>query len=1562
MSRTKKILMIISLMVIMLIPTITMAKTVEYDWTDPETNIQFKISINENGKIIANPVNGKNWFDNITDYKKYREAQKRAQAQGKVIDESGAINGGNSTTDTTTKEDGQEERKEITETIEEIIEPLIKKTIDGTNKVLGWGGNIKCGEKGRGAVYDKDKNQGGLSHQQGTKRVDLSDLSIMSNGITIGKGPLAKWTVGKKVTFTPTYEDQEAIFNDAVYRKTKSETIGTTYETAAIAYIYSRVNDSKDNGNRIDNYQQVASWINGYFNDGKSEAVGSFTGGLLEEANAYQAYREAVEKWKKGNMTIRDGIVDNTVSTDIKNGLQKLGPYKLTYVRGYSNIQGREFVDFGGIKEIMLYNQDGKELPVDAWKIEFKTNRKIDENDKEYLSKFPASGEEFYIVLDISKLPEGTKKLSKISYKYRELHIKVDVDTYTGKAHKAIGWIQKIADKWNQPGINGRPETWATYTIWPVIRLVDVQKMEVILKIYKDEGETTVIVPPTKIPPYNPIIPPTWPSWPPVWPDRPTYPDYPDTDLTFTIAGFVWEDTGNGKEGKYDGVIGNTNSGTREPGIGNVEVKLYKHGTSEVIKTTYTDSNGAYVFNEIPVGTYDVGFVYDGMTYTTTKSLGSDDPNKVNDYQNNPNDEKYNLTSKTEENPEERQNFNDKFYEITADGAKNSAGNITNKEPLEYETSNGVSKIKTTYSDGKVKKDFQLETKTSNTLSLGYPFSDYVNNADTSKTINGQTYYANYGYMAYVNLGLKKREHVDFALTKDVSTSTITINNKQMTYRYNSRSEDAFEIGMKKDINYSSVQYNREVYQSDYKYRIDDYKNNTLNPVDGATLRGLKQEDQELKVFVTYKIKIMNQSAIYSGTINQLVDYFDSTYILIKADKKLDIRNDDGTIEKDKVVARAPYYTIGSLEGNLNVTDPVDYNSNYKKTYISGIENNIFQSGESIYLYLTFEVDKDGARAVKLGEKSNQVEITSYSTFEQKAITKSKPVGMIDHDSAPGNLDPENSATLEDDSDIAPTVNVKLYEGVTRTLNGLTWEDERNKTLQTGQKVGDGRRDDNETKNNKINGVRVQLVEKITASDGKQLEYIWQEMFTGETGYKYVDINGNIYDSKIGTVQAGTTDIERGEYKFSGYIPGDYIVRFYYGDTEKTALASKNKVSYNGQDYKSTAYHEGNDINAEWYDLSSTYLNNNPLSDAKDNADRRLEVINYSKTMKNDIAQVLASHENASSSALHKILMEKTYMYADTAKLRVEVEFNTTDIDSREPINSYNIRDIDFGIEERPEAKITLTKEIEGIKVTLADGSTLVDTEAGIKKNVQVTQNNGKIQGRIHIYMDEEVMQGATIQIKYKITVKNDSQIDYTGATSSSVGTTYYTGKVSNTDQIVTTSIDAVADYVDNSLVYRADDNSGRGWQSMEQTRFGSIEQMENKGFLDKNVKLTEKNIHQILINESTSSFKLKPGESKTLELLLSKTISSSDEDDDLSYDNIAEVLQYTNTVGRRSDIPGDQDPTKAPIEADADWTETVVITPPTGENRAHYFVLTGVILVVIAGGVFVIKKKVLDK
>lgn len=1567
MSKAKRSIIIIGILfsLIIGISTNTFAAT-NTTWTDPETGYVFNINIDDNGNgtVTSSEVIQKD------DLEKFQEAKKRAQEKAVEIAKEN---------DGTTNEEKQEERSQTTKTeTEKININAPSGSSIKTKGDLANGSSVICAQRQNLNIAEP------IGQDYITvagQRVQLSNLPEevrlggsfsttrpLGNGNGITVGTITALPVSNKAA-------NGMVTDDTVYTKKLTATVGTTYETARAAYIYSKVKDAKDNpvGILEDNLQK-ATWLDDYFKDtlnggepsAKYTSYYKDTGGLFEEAEAYAQYREAVEKFKASNAgkTVVDTINNRTVSTNLKDNEQILGSYTLDYVRGYSKISGREFQEFGGLSAIKLYTQDNQVLPDDAWEIRFKEGRTIDEADKAYQEKFPKSGEEFYIVLHTDKLPSNTTKIKNIEYLYKESNMEADVDGYSGYTYNAEQW-NKIAKLKGTRTISrgvGRPplviydyEYYAT----PRLKKVDAQNIAIIKDVRIKENIHTVNVP-SSIPTFRLWIPPSWIDWP-NWPDYPDYPDYPETDLTFTIAGIVWEDTKAGKESNFDGLIGTANSGAPEKGMANVEVKLYEYGTSNVIKSTYTDANGAYIFNEVPTGRYDVGFIYDGLTYRTTKAFAS---GSKSDYLSNPGDEKYKLDSKAEESPVERQNFNNKFYEITAQGAKNETGLITNIEPLEYKTENGVSKIQTTYRDGKVKKDFQLETRTSTTLSVGFPFDDYVNNANTYKVINGQKYYENYTYMAYVNLGLQKREEVDFALMKDVYTSTVTINGKEINYKYNSRAareniSEAFDIGVKKVASYADVKYNREVYKSDFSYRIEDYKANTLNPVSGATLRGMKEEDQELKVFITYKMRLRNQSEIYSGTINQLVDYYDATYDLIMGDVKLDIRHDDGTIEKNKVVARAPYYvTQHGAEGSLIVTVPEKHDSEYNKTYISGVGNLILQTGEYVDLYLTFEVDKDSTRAVKLGEKSNEVEITSYSTFDQGAITKSKTMGMIDRDSAPGNLDPTNSNTLEDDSDIAPTINIKLYEEVTRTMNGVVWEDERTNTLATGQQVGDGLRQATEKK---LNGVLVQLIELITAEDGSKYEYIWQEMYTGESGYKYVNIDGNIYDSKLGTVQGGTTEVERGEYRFSGYIPGDYIVRFIYGKDEKTLLTAKNDTSYNGQDYKSTAYWQGNNVNVEWYDLKSTYLNNTLLSDAKDNEARRLQVINYSKVMKNSIAQVLASHEQNTENynvALHKELMNNTYMYADTAKMKVEVEYATTATSGTDDINSYNIRDIDFGIEERPTASIALNKEIVAIKITLADGTTLIDTEAGIKKNVQFAPS------AISIYMDDEVMQGANIQIKYKVTVKNNSQIDYTGATANSVGTTYYTGKVSTTDRRVTTSVDIVADYVDNSLVYRVDDNQGYGWASMEQTRLASIEQMENEGYLDRDVKLAEKDIHQILINESLASIQLAPGESKTLDLLLTKTISSADDTDDLSYDNIAEILQYTNLVGRRADLPGNQDPTKPIIEVDADRTETIVILPPFGANKAvaSYMAIAISVLAVIAGGVIVVKKKLMNR
>lgn len=1404
------------------------------------------------------------------------------------------------------------------------------------------------------------------------------DITIDGTSYHVGDGTVKRIQVDKKVNGTDKSETPNT------YHEVKRQTVGKTADTAALAYICTFYNEESG----IYTKDQIAIWSTDIALGQKRPK-----NDLALEADAYAKFFADLEKIREANngSEITDTVINKTISTNIEKKEQYLGPFTVNYARGITKAGSRDVVEFGGISGMKLLTSDGTEIKSDAWEVVTVSEmegqkRAVPEYDKDY--KYPYPNEAFYIKIYADKL-DGVTEISKIAYEYSKIVAEAEIAFHEG-TYKEITWGGKVEQQFcsggrkafmgrdsmgrpkyqDQPCSHGSmsPHYYNTkyYIEQKSSEEKDSQELITIISVKKEKDISTYTIP--TIPNnYRITIPTTWNSWP-HWPDYPDYPDRPETDLTFTIAGFVWEDTKTGKESDYDGQMGTANSGEPENGIKNVEVKLYKHGTTEVSQTTYTDDKGAYVFTKIPVGTYDVGFVYDGITYTTTKAFAS---GSASDYEKNPNDEKYILNSKAEELPAERQAFNNRFYEITANGSNNVYGIHevdASQDAISYETKNGVSKLQTTYTDGKVKEPFKLETKTSNTISVGYPLTNYVNNATTSKVINGQTYAENYTYMAYVNLGLQKRPEVDFALTKDVYTSTVTINSKEIEYKYNSRNADSFDIELKNSLSYSDVKYNREVYKSDYNYKIDDYKANSLNTVNGATLRGLKSEDQELKVFVTYKIKVRNQSEIYSGTINQLVDYFDANYKLISSDLKLDIRNDDGTLEKDKVVARAPYYeTESGKSGTLSVTSPEDTSSkNYKKTYISGIENEILQTGDDIYLYVTFEVDKNEAtRNVKLGEKSNQIEITNYSTFDALAITKTNTVGMIDRDSAPGNLDPENSLTLEDDSDIAPTINIKLYEGTTRTINGTVWEDERDaKKLKAGEySTGDGLRQTNE---NLVNGVLVQLIEIITATDGSQYEYIWQEMYSGETGYKYVKTDGTILDGNIGKVEAGTVEIEKGQYKFNGYIPGDYIVRFKYGDTQKTIVPkdTNNNTSYNGQDYKSTVYLQGEDINREWYDLGSTYLNNTLMSDAKDNQDRRIAVINYSKEMKYSIAEVLASHETGKTE-LYNDLIANTWMYADTAKMRVEVEYNTTKMDAGNNI-SYNIRDIDFGLVERPKANIDLTKEIVGIKITLADGSTLIDTESGLRRNVNWVDNrvvNGEqLKGAIHIYMDEEVMQGANIQIKYKVTVKNNSELDYTGSSTNSVGSAYYTGQVSSSDRKVTTSIDWISDYVDNSLVYREDDNQGRGWLSMDKTSLESIAKMEENGYLDPEVKLESKDIHQIIVNDSLKNEALVPGDSRTVELMLSKTLSTSEGTEDPTFDNIAEILQYTNTVGRRSDIPGNQDPTKAPVEGDADWTETVTITPPTGENRSHYYVITGIVLTIIAAGVFVIKKKVVDK
>ena len=912
--------------------------------------------------------------------------------------------------------------------------------------------------------------------------------------------------------------------------------------------------------------------------------------------------------------------------------------------------------------------------------------------------------------------------------------------------------------------------------------------------------------------------------------------------------------------------------------------------------------------------------------------------------------------------------------------ARDASGNKT--VDLEYKTRDGVSKLITSNSDGSLKDGFKFTVKTSNE-GIAYPFKERYVNDINDKKIDNLNYEANYPYMLYINLGLKKRETADFALMKDVGSATLTINKKQLNYTYNARQNiDGFDINIKKQNDYKNMKYNRAIYESDYNFRIEDYKNSDRgidNPT-GSIIHGTKTEDQELKVFVTYYMKIRNQSGVLAGTINELVDYYDETYNLVSEDVKLPIQDANGKENPEKIVAQHSFYITSTGKiGDVVWSDKGKYDQNFPETGLKGLKSMytqsladlILQPGEDVNVYVTFEVQKDNERSIKTGEKSNFIEINNFTALEGGAQSKDQIYGQVDKDSAPGNYNPlDDDNTKEDDSDSAPSINIKQTTEK-RSLNGKVWEDERTKKLSTGQIVGDGLMDASEKA---INGVIVQLIEVIDNPGGDDYEYIWQEMKTSENGYMYIDSSGSVKSGTRGTAKAGTKNVGTGEYEFENYIPGNYRVRFIYGSDDSTVLPEKNDgVSYNGHDYKSTTYQLGQNLETEWYDLSRADLNDTRMSDAKDNEKRRLDVINYSKVMKNKIAEIL-DYPNSKNKNVLKELEEKTSMHADTAKLKVEVEYDRTEADGQSNYD-YTIKNIDFGLEKRPKNDMNLTKEIVGIKFTTADGEVIVDTEKGIRKNVSWQRNTKDLKGKIQIYMDQELMQGAKIEITYRIKVKNTGEIDTIGSKENSVGLTYYTGEVSSSDKIVETSYDKIIDFADNNLVFKKELNPD--WELIENTDLGSVENMqnENNGYLDSKIKyarmetrdgkLKEVSITQILVTEALKDQKLKPGdESKTpVYLTLTKTISSADHDDDLTYDNMAEIIQFTNDVGRRGYVPGNQDPNKKPGEKDADYTETIVITPPTGANKSTiYLLIIAAVLATIGGTVYFIKRKILGK
>lgn len=821
------------------------------------------------------------------------------------------------------------------------------------------------------------------------------------------------------------------------------------------------------------------------------------------------------------------------------------------------------------------------------------------------------------------------------------------------------------------------------------------------------------------------------------------------------LGGIVW--TEKIKTGKVQPDINNTYSESDDEALGGVTVRLLDENDKTVATTKTAEKDGqevTYLNNlgkegtvKLKQGQYLFTKLDDGTNYIP---VGTDYKVEI-DYDGitynpliNPD------TSMLYKNKEENKGI---FSKITSEDDHGLAAGTKTIFGTENETqskTNGGYTINYTRQDEENIPDKAIYSnveKDGDQVFVTARSEKYLQKTDDWKT----TWKGNNGvgeinldsYAFDINFGLYKK-FFDLNLGTDVDSAEIEINGQKTAYTYDQILDGMLDKDLREKLYKTTddkVDYNLYLAYSDYYYRIDDYKvpgsTDSLGQPYGEALPGKKDENTELQVYVTYTLQINNQSTQHNAT-----------------GVKVKYSYDDG------------YEYVGS-NGEATVSD-----EGHNILTISNI-NNVVPGEKPKEITLKFKVKKneDGTFFKAPSDTSkytNVAEIVEYSTTEGR---------LVDADSAPGNTFlGENKPTdrREDDTDTANGIVITFKKNAERSISG---------------KVFDA------SNNNGVSDVIVQLIELVEINNKQQYEYIWQETVAGSNTVKTTDRNG--YPGKSYSFKVDDMN-KAGEYKFTqGIIPGNYIVRFIYGDgtyfdesieSKDATEESKNNIkTYNGEDYKST-YVDYN-YNAEWYNNISLDGEN---SKAVDNEARRLKVMSYAVDVDGTKGAELAllSKSIGTDDEKLKAVLENTWMCAETLKIKVpvdtDVKDNTSDTTevgngSSPTISNTQFNNVNFGLMERPKTKLVLEKHITGLTVKpVASGVNLIaNATADINKildqgegdqiqlegqrdGLSATKSERTNRGLWYLQTDTtELAQGADAYITYTYVIRNEGDIDY---------------------------------------------------------------------------------------------------------------------------------------------------------------------------------------------------------
>ena len=957
------------------------------------------------------------------------------------------------------------------------------------------------------------------------------------------------------------------------------------------------------------------------------------------------------------------------------------------------------------------------------------------------------------------------------------------------------------------------------------------------------------------------------------------------------IRGYVWEDMQGGKDSSY-AAKGEDTYAEGDILVEGINVRL-KDTNGNVVKTTKTDKNGAYEFNEVSResledGLYYVEFEYNGLTYTSVVALVGNDSS---------------INSKAGEVVEQRKKLNSAFTEITnkddindrshgysRDGSGKATGTLTYRN----DTENWYSTFESTTYNNETYENVNL---TANTNVPGYSLEKefkagrYIVDANNAFVIEN------------VNLGMRRREQPLMAISNDIENVQIDVNGYSHTYYYAQRNgnvedQSAFNVGVKFGNEYISG-YTRAIYPSDVKYNAEEAN---------------ADDARKLKVYVTYVTTIRNMSNNLSMSVNELANYYDKEYERVDS-------------------------WVGDNNNKVSWTDTSKYgqkydDGNYKGIYTTALAGTKVNAGENLKVYVTFKVS-DKAVLSLLSEEptlNNTSEIFSYSTYYRsnaEGCNTGDTYAGIDKASAPGNAKPGDKATYEADTDDAPSLLLEA-KGV-RELAGTVFEDATAPELKSGEeRKGSGIYEDGE---NTVGGVKVDL---LSVSDLSKPATVYPPEDTD----KPADVKNTktAQEGKPATMVTGAD----GKYIFRGIEPDTYLIRYTYtnGTTKLFDKEGKEVKDVTVQDYKSTIItsneikqaFEDNDKHLDWY---KTTENAGRYSDARDDYNER-----------DAIDKELETLDGTSTPTI-------TSLNANSPKFDIGVEKESVYTSSTGDRYTALTENLDFGIAERPRQSATLDKEVAYLKVTLPNGQVLIDGDPrqGKLDYITVTKDaNGKVQ-EIYITIDNELIYGSQVEIKYDLTLANTSELDYRNQSY------YYYGE--GKDNPVKFTSATLIDYVDSDIILKAGQEGT--WKVLD---------LADKGY---NWNLTPEQEQQILKNYSTL-VKAEPlsledsiaaGESKTTAIYVEKLLANAEE---LTYENNGEVVKIGKTGGRTMTTqlgnyatalvanPGAEPGNGETDEAKA---EAVTIIPPTGstDNTVTYAIIGIVSLAVLGAGTYGVRK-----